>query len=126
MKSATIEIMILKVYQYKECRGIVLLQLGRFQVEGWYCPPGFVAPTHSHSQIQSNILFLFGKAVFHRGKKSLNVGLKTIGRLFVVAPEEVHGFEIDSRWPLVFLNIQRWRKEATITSASVDLQERNK
>jgi hypothetical protein len=115
-----------KIVRYESCIGLSFLPLGRYKLECWYCPRGYRIREHTHPNEDIKLCFLFGHNIrFHRRKNRHFIGesfcaqFKHIGKVFTINAGDAHWFEV-SDWPLVFMNIERWKNGVKPTSASVD------
>lgn len=115
------------IHRYERAIGIRLWRWNRYQIEIWFCGPNWTIRPHSHPDEDIELAFVFGiGSQFARQKWPL-VAPETftpkfprhVGRRFSVAAGTVHWFTV-SKWPLVFINFERWHK--TPTSAAIDLK----
>jgi hypothetical protein len=113
--------------RYERCIGLSFPAIGRFKIEIWFCPPGYTIREHTHPNEDIKLILLFGHQVkFHRRKKgesdncSFMARFRHIGRVFTINAGDAHFFEV-SKWPLVFMNVEKWKDGVTPTSASDDL-----
>lgn len=47
---------------------------------------------------------------------------RNIGRMFTINSGDIHYFKV-SKWPLIFMNIEKWKDGVRPSSAAKDLQE---
>jgi mannose-6-phosphate isomerase-like protein (cupin superfamily) len=99
--------------------GLKLPLPGRWQAELWYCPADVVIPFHTHSRVDSVLVFLGGRMLWFLGNKRNRVlGLLNVGAWFRVPAGVPHAAMVLGRCGL-FLNLQRWTGEKS--SAATDL-----
>jgi len=119
------------IKRHEQCIGISLPSLGRFKLECWYCPSGYKIKPHSHDNIDIELLFLSGGGTtIHRKEFSELFSeshklhwLRDFGRRFTIKAGTVHWFNV-SKWPLIFINFEWWKKGIKPTSASIDFKEK--
>lgn len=118
----------IKLRKFESCRGLSFPSIGKWKIEIWYAPSGYTIREHTHNNEDIKLVLLFGHdVVFHRvrntkyssRKISFLAKLWHIGKSFSIRAGDSHWFEV-SRFPLVFLNIERWHTKPT--SACEDLQ----
>lgn len=115
--------------RHESCRGITLFKVGRYRAELWYCPAGYAIREHRHPKEDVELMFLFGCCTFYRrdnriGNKveSANMNLADFSRRFTVKNYHSHWFTV-GRWPLIFINFQRFLDHYKPMSAAEDFQE---
>lgn len=115
----------MKLFRYERCLILVLPSIGRWQLELVYCPPQYEIKPHTHSNQDIKLITLFCHNIkFYRQKPggnliSFHARIRHIFKVFTIRANDIHFFRV-SRWPLVFINIERWH--TTPTSAAIDLQ----
>lgn len=116
----------MRIVRHERCIGISLPSIGRWKLEFWFAPAGYRIAEHTHDQEDIKLVLLFGHNIlFHRRKRDELLGesyfarFKNIGRVFTINAGDSHWFEV-SNWPLVFLNIERWKDGVKPTSAAHD------
>ena len=115
---------------YEQCVGISLPAIGRYKIELWWCPSGYKIIPHSHDNQDIELCFLFGHdTTFYRKKQEELFSdsytpnwPKDIGKVFTISAGTIHWFEV-SKWPLVFINFEKWKPGIKPTSASVDFKK---
>jgi len=116
----------LKIWSIKLCKygctGWNLGGIGRWQAELWFCPPRSIIPIHSHSNLDSHIIHIWGTALIVRGFKERLIPPFTLFKRFLIKAGERHGFQGYQNW-FIFLNIERWHNNTNKTSASINLKE---
>ena len=110
------------ITKFQRCRGLRLFRWGRFQIELWYCPARETIPLHSHPNIDSTIVHLFGWVHWYIELDNVPygkyLGASNIGKSHKVPANTVHAATCYS--PLLFLNIERW--SCTPSSAAIDFK----
>lgn len=116
--------------RFQNCRGFRLFKFGCHQAELWICPKGEVIPTHTHPNVVSRIVGLFGRMRWTVGDRTRNITgcfrrRETNGRLALAAmkvgAETPHGATITGRLG-IFLNLEQWINGTSPTSAATDFQ----
>lgn len=115
--------------KYERCRGITLFARNNLRIELWFVPKGQDIRPHTHPNIDSFIVFLYGSVIFRRKKPNESFARHAFlnsrndrFRSFHVAPEDVHYFEDNTVKPLIFLNIEIWKGNGKSQSASKDFK----
>lgn len=112
--------------RHESCFGMTLFRCGQRRAEIWFCMPGYEIQEHVHMREDVELMFLFGSGTtFYR--RPITTGIAewfsprwwNIFRCFSVKSSDSHWFSV-SRWPLVFINFQRFHKGFTPASAAID------
>lgn len=106
------------IERHNRCVGIKLFRFRNHQLELWACPRSEVVEPHSHANIDSTIIFLWGSIYGTIGERSGFVGWRDSFRRFEIAPGVKHSATILSRFCL-FLNWEKWQTK-DVTSAAID------
>lgn len=111
--------------KHEECRGITLFKFKQFRAEIWYCPAGYNIVEHSHPQEDVELLYIFGSTIFSRRDlrfedKRESAKPKFL-RSFSVKHYHSHWFEV-GKYPLVFINFQKFLKGNKPVSAATDFE----
>lgn len=116
------------IKRYESCIGISFPAFRRCKIEVWYAPRGYEIKEHTHPNQDIKLRLLFGHNVrFHRRKRGHVCGesfwatFRNIGKVFTINAGDSHHFEV-SNWPLIFLNVEKWKEGVEITSAAEDFQ----
>lgn len=115
-------------HRVDRCRGMTLFRSDRVTSEIWFCPPGYEIERHSHDNEHIELIPLFGFGRFYRQPsaaqpaETVDVGPLRWFRRHTVPMGWVHWFTVGLRLPLIFVNVSRWRKGVTPTSAAHDFQ----
>lgn len=116
------------IKKYEACRGISFSSFKQWKIEIWYAPRGYEIQPHTHENEDIKLVFLFGHNIrFHRRKKDAFLGqsflarFENIGKIFTINAGDEHSFTV-SNWPLLFMNIEKWKDGIKPSSASQDLQ----
>ncbi len=113
------------INRYGPCWLLTLFKFKRLQIELVYCPPHYEITPHSHDNQDIKLVFLFGHNIrFFRwrsgqGLISFFARSRHIFKVFTINSGDIHYFRV-SRWPLIFINIERWK--CVPSSASIDFQ----
>jgi len=115
--------------KYEDCYGISFPAIGQWKVEIWFCKPNYIIKEHSHNNEDIKLFFLFGRGVFFHKRRQdelfptsfLASFPRNFLKCFNIWAGEFHYFEV-SKWPLIFLNIEHFKKGYKPTSACDDLQ----
>jgi hypothetical protein len=115
----------LGLVRYEKAIGLSFPAIRNFKIEIWYLPKNYEIKPHSHPNIHLSIFFLFGNNIWFLKRKGERVCAKlnkwwNIFRRFTVDQGNVHWFKNDGRFPLIFLNLERWSSKPT--SASQDIK----
>lgn len=116
------------INKYEKCWILSFSSIGRWKLELVYCPPNYEIQPHTHNQQDIKLIFLFGHNIrFFRQRPngkliSFLARIRHIGKVFTIRANDIHYFNV-SRWPLLFLNIERWKTKPS--SAAIDLQLTN-
>ena len=104
------------------CIGLIIPLWSCRQIELWCCPPTTNIPLHIHPGIDSMIIHVWGRVEVTKEKKTLRLPLFTLFRSFSIPSLIAHGFRNFNGW-FVFINIEKWHKNVTKTSAADNLIE---
>jgi len=117
------------INRHECCWGLTLWKWKQLRVELWYCPSGYEIKEHSHPKENVELMYLFGSTTFYRrvlvaGKKTEKVewaimSKKFFGKTFSVKCFHSHWFTV-GKWPLIFINIQRFLPGYKPESAAKD------
>jgi len=116
------------LFKHETCWCLTLFRSKHNNIEIVFCPKGYKIQPHTHPNINIELVFLFGRAVFHRisnltGKKSIKVEFPySFGKHFSIAHNHKHWFEV-STLPLIFINWEKWLNGIKPTSAAVDFHK---
>lgn len=102
------------------CIVVKIFRFSKFQVEIIFCPPKEKIPLHSHPNIKSTFIHLFGRAVIHRNGKSKILRRFSYFETHGLNFGESHGAINDNSNWFIFLNFERWKIKPT--SASEDIK----
>lgn len=112
--------------RYGPCWGLRLFRLGKHQIELWFCPSGYQITPHCHPNLDIELFFIWGiKCYFERyklgGQKDgiMVTFPKSFLKRFTIKNYHFHWFKV-SKWPLVFINYERWIGAGKPLSASKD------
>lgn len=115
------------IRRYESCIGLSLPSIGRWKLELWFAPSGYQIQPHSHDNVDIWLYLLFGERIcfFRRRKNDTNWQefqgrWYHIGRRFTIRRGVLHYFHV-SRFPLIFLNVEKWYSKPT--SASEDFNK---
>lgn len=112
--------------KYGPCRGLTLFKWRQLRVELWYIPSGYSIVEHRHPSEDVELMYLMGSTDFFR--RSIKTGIpemaevrwpRDFGKRYSVMNYHTHWFSV-GKWPLVFINFQRFLPGLKPTSASVD------
>tara|TARA_R110002020_G_scaffold473916_1_gene703966 strand:- start:688 stop:1179 length:492 start_codon:yes stop_codon:yes gene_type:complete len=110
--------------------GITLYKKQPYQVQLFICEPNTVITEHSHPNIDSYEMFLYGMEFSHKGKIIIDKRMsmlrkKNIPRLSNVTlrikPNDLHG-ALSSEKGGAFISIQKWLNNMNPTHVSKDWQ----
>ncbi len=105
------------IERHNRCVGIKLFRYRKHQLELWVCPRSEIV-SHSHQNIDSNLIFLWGSIYGTIGERSGFVDWRDSLRRFPIAAGVKHSATILSRFCL-FLNWETWNTPK-VTSAATD------
>jgi quercetin dioxygenase-like cupin family protein len=95
---------------------ITLESRGGYQRQLCIVPPRTVIPRHSHNNVRTNIIFLAGHVVFHKGDKSIELSSPQDSyRGFIIDPGEDHGCHTLGQ-DFIFLTEQYWLDNEPVRS----------
>lgn len=106
------------IERHNRCIGVKLFRLGVWQLELWFAPRGEFIEPHSHRQIDSTLVFLWGHILGTIGDKTGTVSYRDALRRFAIPAGVTHSATVYSPFCL-FLNWEKW-KTSNITSAAID------
>ncbi len=102
------------------CKGYKLMRIANLQLELWICPPRCMIPCHTHPDLDSFIMHIWGRAYFTRKLRVKIMPFFSFFRIYSVPRNIIHGFRNFNNW-FIFLNIERWYSKPT--SAAINLKE---
>lgn len=108
------------IEKHNRCIGVKLFRFRQWQLEMWFCPRKEVIEPHSHRNIDSTLIFLWGRITGTIGDKTGPVSYRDIFRRFPIPAGVTHTATVHSPF-CVFLNWERW-KTSDVTSAALDFQ----
>lgn len=110
---------------HEKCVGIVLFKFRQLFIQLWLCPANYEIKPHSHPEEDIKLVYLLGKTTFFRlvgdDLQSFSPRWFHAGRAFNVHAGILHSFTV-SNWPLVFINISRFKKGCKAKSAALDFK----
>jgi hypothetical protein len=118
------------IQRYESCIGLSFPAIGRWKIEFWFCPKYYEIRKHSHPSQDIRLFFIFGhNTTFYRERNtqyssrldSRTIKWWNIGAKFTILRNDYHWFTV-SRFPLVFLNLEKWYDKPT--SAAIDFKEK--
>lgn len=110
--------------------GITLYRKKPFQVQLFICEPNTSILEHSHPNIDSYELFLWGMSFTHKGKTIINKEMATLKKNDIsrclnwtlrIKPNELHGGKSSNKGG-AFISIQKWLNNINPTHVSKDWQ----
>lgn len=114
------------IYRHESCWILSLPSIGQYKIEFIYCPRFYRIKEHSHDNQDIELFFLFGHNIkfYRRSPEQTNVKMffarfSHIGRHFTIKAGDQHYFEV-SNFPLIFMNIEKWKEGIKPTSAAKD------
>lgn len=124
------------INRHERCVGIRLWKSKTRFIQLWYCPRGYKVKPHSHNDQRIELMYLFGKTIFHREAKDVFMKGKPLEttyvrvesyspkwyhmfRKFTVSAGQVHWFTVSS-FPLVFINFATFIDGKRPVSAATD------
>lgn len=112
-----------RVYD-KKCFGLSLPAFGRFKLEFWFICPRYEIKPHSHPNQDIELMLLFGHNVLltRNGNEKFKAKIWNIFKVFSIPAGVTHTFSV-SRFPLIFMNIEKWKVGVKPTSAADDFKE---
>ena len=111
-------------YKYEQCLVLSFPAFGKYKIEIVYAPPGYSIKPHTHPYQDIKLILLFGHDIkFFRQKPggyliSFHARVRHVFKTFTICANDIHYFRV-SRWPLIFINFERWKSKPT--SAAIDL-----
>lgn len=111
--------------RYESCWVLILFRYANYQIELVYAPAGYTINPHTHINQDIKLTVLFGHNVrFYRQRPGEEVQtilsrFRNMFKTYNIYAGDIHWFQV-SRWPLVFINFEKWRVRPS--SASIDLQ----
>lgn len=110
------------VKRYESCVGLSLPALGKWKIEFWFASSGYEIKPHTHPDLDIKLMFIFGhNTTFYRDRGAMRaqklVKWWNIGKTFTILRGDSHHFTV-SKWPLLFMNIERWYKKPTSAAES--------
>lgn len=115
------------INRHEKCVGFTIFKYGQLRVEVWYCPSGYQIAEHSHPHEDIELMYIFGSTAFYRrdlntgNVERADVGWRYWLHKFSVKAFHSHWFSV-GRWPLIFINFQRFKKGYTPVSAARDFK----
>ena len=110
--------------------GITIYRKKPFQVQLFICEPNTFISEHSHPNIDSYELFLWGMSFTHKGKTIINKEMASLKKNDVsrclnwtlrIKPNELHGGKSSDKGG-AFISIQKWLNNINPTHVSKDWQ----
>lgn len=99
--------------------GIKIITLERranYQRQLCIVPPRTVIPRHFHDNVRTNIIFLAGHVVFHKGERNIELSSPQDSyRAFIIDPSEEHGCHTLGQ-DFIFLTEQYWLGDSKVRS----------
>lgn len=115
--------------RYGPCRGLTLFKWGQRRAEIWYIPSGYTIVEHRHPEEDVELMYLMGSTAFCRRDIRTNViesaqvkWPANVGRCYGVKHYHTHWFSV-GKWPLVFINFQKFMPGLKPKSAAIDFLE---
>lgn len=102
--------------KHNSCKGYRLFRLGHYQVELWVCPCFEYIEPHSHPEIESKVILLYGSLY---GVLNGRSGFLRWLKFYSIASTAVHSGQTGSQG-CIFLNLQRWSSKPT--SAAINFK----
>jgi hypothetical protein len=113
--------------RYESCVGLTLFRLFKYNIEIWYCPKEYEIVPHSHPEEDIELMYIFGKTTFFRqcysGAPILSVIPRMPFKCHSVPAGYIHWFKVSKTFPLIFINIAKFRRGFKPKSASVDFKK---
>jgi hypothetical protein len=98
--------------------GITLLRQKPFQVQLFICKPNLYVPEHTHPNVDSYEVALYGMTLRHCGKTYKEKDLQPYHTIRVKT-NHPHG-GVASKYGGAFMSIQQWLNDTKITSVGLD------
>jgi hypothetical protein len=113
------------INRYEKCKGFTFFKSSCYHLEIWWVQGKYSIIPHSHELEDIKLVFLLGHKVefwrWHKGEvKTQNMKCWNLGKVFSIPAGAVHWFKNNSRLPLVFLNIAKFKNGHKPISACED------
>ena len=112
--------------RYGPCRGFTFFKWNQWRAEIWYIPSGYTIVEHRHPEEDVELMYLMGSTEFCRRDIRTNVvesaPVKWPSNMFKcygVKHYHTHFFTV-GKWPLIFINFQRFLNGTKPKSAAID------
>lgn len=105
------------ILRHGRCLGLRLFRWGRKQLEVWFAPMDERIEGHCHTQFDSKIVLIFGRAWGWNGSKTGN--LKKF-KVYDVPTQCWHSAYVFNS--CVFFNLETWTGDKPMSSACVDFE----
>ena len=110
--------MIAKKYN---CLGIKLFKFGKYQAYIWFCPKDSVIKEHTHNEVKVRIIYLFGRIIFSKDRRSKLMSIKHFLRSFIINPQQLHAAIACSF--SAFITFEKWLNNSVVTNLATNIKE---